>query len=205
MHTNQPQRFFIFRDHQSRSRSNLFHRDATHDRHQTQTGGFTLSEVLLAILLTTIFVAVALQGMVVAMLLKSKALHMAEADRWVQADLEQIRSQLTAAQLPFAVNRLRCHPTGNDLGFADLVRDNLAGGNVTGTSDYPLAVLVATSRTGKTFQIARTLSIPITPENPDAKILGIQYTVTPTNQGSVERPIFHIYTEVMADAALQCQ
>jgi hypothetical protein len=180
-------------------------RDATNDRHPAQIGGFTLSEVLLAILLTTIFVAVALQGMVVAMLLKSKALHMAEADRWVQADLEQIRSQLTVPQLPFAVNRLRCHPTSADLGFADLVRDNLAGGNVTGTADYPLAMLVATSRTGKTFQIARTLSIPITPENPDAKILGIQYTVTPTNRGSLEPPIFHIYTEVMADAALQCQ
>ncbi len=207
MHTNQPQRFSIFwyRLCQWRWRSILRPRDCTHDRIQTQTSGFTLSEVLLAILLTTIFVAVALQGMVVAMLLKSKALHMAEADRWVQADLEGIRSQLTISQLPFAVNRGRCHPASVDLGFADLVRDNLAGGNVTGTADYPLAAIVATSRTGKTFQIARTLSIPITPENPDAKILGIQYTVTPTQGGNLAQPISHIYTEVMADAALQCQ
>jgi hypothetical protein len=204
MPTNQPQRFLLFWYRQWQWRSILHNRDAT-SLHPAQTGGFTLSEVLLAILLTTIFVAVALQGMVVAMLLKSKALHMAEADRWVQADLEQIRSQLTVTQLPFAPNRLRCHPTSIDLGFADLVRDRLARGNVTGTADYPLATLVATSRTGKTFQIARTVSIPITPENPDAKILGIQYTVTPTNRGSLEPPIFHIYTEVMADAALQCQ
>jgi hypothetical protein len=205
MPTKQPQRFFMFWYHQLPWRSNLSHRDAINDRHQTPTSGFTLSEVLLAILLTTIFVAVAMQGMVVAMLLKSKALHMAEADRWVQADLEQIRSQLTISQLPFAANRLRCHPTSTDLGFADLLRDNLAGGNITGTSDYPLATLAATSRTGKTFQIARILRIPITPENPDAKILGIQYTVTPTHRGSLEPSIFHIYTEVMADAALQCQ
>ncbi|WP_309728071.1 hypothetical protein [Chamaesiphon sp. OTE_75_metabat_556] len=205
MPTNQPQRFLLFWYRQWQCRPILGDRDATDDRHPVQTGGFTLSEVLLAILLTTIFVAVALQGMVVAMLLKSKALHMAEADRWVQADLEQIRSQLTVPQLPFAANRLRCHPTSIDLGFADLVRDNLAGGNVTGINDYPLAILTATSRTGKTFQIARTLTIPLTPENPDAKILGIQYKVTPTNQGSLELPIFHIYTEVMADAALQCQ
>jgi hypothetical protein len=205
MPTNQPQRFSIFWYRQLPWRSILNLRDATNNLNRFQTGGFTLSEVLLAILLTTIFVAVALQGMVVAMLLKSKALHMAEADRWVQADLEQIRSQLTVRQLPSPVNRLRCHPTSPDLGFADLVRDNLAGGNVTGSNDYQLAVLIATSRTGKTFQIARTLSIPITPENPDAKILGIQYTVTPTNRGSLEPPIFHIYTEVMADAALQCQ
>lgn len=205
MHTNQPQRYSILWYSQWQRRSIPNNRDAATQCSQAQTGGFTLSEVLLAILITTIFVAVAMQGMVVAMLLKSKALHMAEADRWVQADLEQIRSQLTVSQLPFAVNRLRCHPNSSDLGFADLVRDTLAGGNVTGTTDHTLVTLVATSRTGKTFQIARTLNIPIAPENPDAKILGIQYTVTPTVGGNLAQPISHIYTEVMADAALGCQ
>jgi hypothetical protein len=206
MHTNQPQRCTIFWYSQLQWRSNrTVDRNAANERSQTQTGGFTLSEVLLAILIVTIFVAVAMQGMVVEMLLKSKALHMAEADRWVQADLEQIRLQLTVTQLPFAINRLRCYPASNDLGFADLVRDTLAGGNVTGTADYPLTTLVATSRTGKTFQITRTLSIPIAPENPAAKILGIQYTVTPTSGGNLAQPLSHIYTEVMADAALGCQ
>ncbi len=174
--------------------------------HRTQApGGFTLSEVLVAILLTTIFVAVAMQGMVVAMLLKSKALQLAEANRWVQADLEQIRSQITLNQLPLGSNRPRCHPLSADVGFADLVRDNLAGGNVTGTADYRLVPLLKISQTSKTFQIARTLSIPSTPENTEAKILGIQYTVAPSNGGSLEQPILHFYTEVMADAALQCQ
>jgi hypothetical protein len=197
MHTIQPQRFPLSLHHQFKWWSI--------DRSQTQSGGFTLSEVLVAILLTTTFVAVAMQGMVVAMLLKSKALHLAEANRWVQADLEQMRSQLTISQLPLAPNRARCHPLSSDLGFADLVRDNLAGGNVTDIADYQLANLVATSQTGKTFQIARTLSIPATLENTEAKILGIQYTVTPTQGGNLEQPILHFYTEVMPDAALQCQ
>jgi hypothetical protein len=175
------------------------------NRAQVQAGGFTLSEVLVAILLTTLFVAVAMQGMVVAMLLKSKALQIAEANRWVQADLEQIRSQITLSQLPLDINRPRCHPLSADLGFADLVRDNLAGGNVTGTADYSLMPLVKTSQTSKTFQIARTLSIPATPENTEAKIIGIEYTVTPTTGSNLEQPILHFYTEVMADAALQCQ
>jgi type II secretory pathway pseudopilin PulG len=167
--------------------------------------GFTLSEVLVAILLTTIFVAVAMQGMVVAMLLKAKALHVSEANRWVQADIEQMRSQIAINQLPMGTQRPRCHPLGIELGFADLVRDILAGGNVTGSADYNLALLSVTSQTGKTFQIARTLSIPATPENPDAKILGIQYTVTPTTGGNLEQPILHLYTEVIPDAAFQCQ
>ncbi len=176
------------------------------DRHaKTLEGGFTLSEVLVAILITTIFVAVALQGMVVAILLKSKALHLAEANRWVQADLEQIRSQVTLSQLPFGANSARCHPTSADAGFADLVRDSLAGGNVTGTADYSLASALQTSQTGKTFQIARTLSIPLAPENAAAKILGIEYTITPMTGVNLEQPILHFYTEVLPDAALQCQ
>jgi hypothetical protein len=191
MHTIQPQRLRLL----------------AHLRHPAtaRAQGFTLSEVLVAILLTTTFVAVAMQGMVIAMLLKSKALQIAEANQWVQADLEQIRSQITLTQLPIGTQRARCHPANAEFGFADLIRDNLAQGNVTGIADYDLAPLVATSQTSRTFQIARTLSIPTTSENTQAKILGIQYTVTPTNGGNLEQPILHFYTEVMADAALQCQ
>ena len=175
------------------------------DRFQAQTGGFTLSEVIVAILLITTFVAVALQGMVVAMLLKSKALQIAEANQWVQADLEQIRSKINLSQIPLNINQARCHPLGSDVGFADLVRDNLAGSNITGSTNYNLTALLETSQTGKTFQIARSVIIPAIPENTQAKILGIQYTVAPSNGGSLEQPILHFYTEVMPDAALQCQ
>ena len=194
MHT-QPQRLPLFHFYRSDDRDI--------NRLRVAEAGFTLSEVILAILITTLFVAVSLQGMVVAMLLKSKALHIAEASRWVQADIEQMRSQLT--QMPIGTNRARCRPVSADLGFADLVRDNLAGGNVTGVADYPLATVAATSQTGKTFQIDRIASIPITPENTQAKILGIEYTVAPSNGGSLEEPILHVYTEVIPDAAFQCQ
>jgi hypothetical protein len=197
MPTFQPQRFH--RSAPSAARWQLT------DRSKTLEGGFSLSEVLVAILITTIFVAVALQGMVVAVLLKSKALYLAEANRWVQADVEQIRSQVTLSQLPLGVNGARCYPASADAGFADLVRDNLAGGNVTGTADYSLTPTLQTSQTGKTFQIARTLSIPSAPENTAAKILGIEYTITPMTGVNLEQPILHFYTEVMPDAALQCQ
>lgn len=172
---------------------------------QTAEGGFTLSEVIVAILVTTTFVAVALQGMVVAMLLKSKSLQLAEANRWIQADLEQMRSQLTLTQIPLSPHQSRCYPATIDSGFADLVRDNLAGSNITGAADYQLPPFAATSQTGKTFQIARQLRIPSSPENSKAKLLGIQYTVTPTSGASLERSILHFYTEVIPDAAFQCQ
>jgi prepilin-type N-terminal cleavage/methylation domain-containing protein len=195
--TIQPQRFkMIFYHYLNRLRRN---------RRANAQAGFTLTEVLVAILLTTTFVAVAMQGMVVAMLLKSKALQTAEATRWVQTDLESIRSKITLTQIPLAANQLRCHPASIDRGFADLIRDNLAGGDITGTADYQLPALTETSKMGKTFQVARTLSIPPTAENTDAKMLGIQYIVSPTNGTNLEQPILHFYTEVMPDAALQCQ
>ena len=176
------------------------------DRCVTPEGGFTLSEVIVAILLTTTFVAVAMQGMVVAMLLKSTSLQMSEVNQWVQTDLEGIRSKITSSQLPLGTNnQSRCHPVSADLGFADLIRDNLAGSNVTGTANYDLVPLIAISTTTKTFQIARTLSIPATLENSESKILGIEYTVSPVNGASLEQPILHFYTEVMPDAALKCQ
>lgn len=174
-------------------------------RRSTAQAGFTLTEVLVAILLTTTFVAVALQGMVVAMLLKSKALQVAEATRWVQMDLESIRSKTTLTQLPLAGNKSRCYPISTDLGFADIIRDHLAGSDITGIVDYPLPTYDETSKTGKTFQINRIVSIPQTTENADGKMLGIQYVIVPTNGTTVEQPILHFYTEVMADAALQCQ
>jgi Tfp pilus assembly protein PilV len=193
----QPQRLHL-------ARYNRFKRSQIDSVNNAQTG-FTLTEVLVAILLTTTFVAVALQGMVVAMLLKSKSFQMAEASRWVEADLEGIRSQLTLTQLPMGSNQPRCHPASADKGFADLLRDNLAGVDATGTADYQLAARTEISKMGKTFQIARTLSIPATSENMDAKIIGIQYTVSPTSGTTIEQPILHFYTEVMPDAALQCQ
>lgn len=169
------------------------------------TDGFTLVEVIVAILIVTTFVAVALQGMWLALLLKSKNLQLAEANRWVQQDVERIRSQLTIDRLPLSNHEQLCHPSAAELGFADLLRDSLASRDVTGTEEYSLAPLVTTSVTSRTFQIARKLSIPAIADNLAAKILGIEYTVAPTHGANVEAPILHLYTEVMPDAALQCQ
>jgi hypothetical protein len=175
-------------------------------RSRAAEAGFTMSEVLVAILITTTFVSVTLQGMVVAMLLKAKALHVSEANQWVQTDIESIRAKITLSQLPLGDNQSKCHPVSADGGFAALIGDNLVGvAAAASATDRNLPPLVATSKTGKTFQIVRTLSIPNTVENARFKILGIQYLVIPSMGTNLEAPIFQSYTEVMPDAALQCQ
>jgi hypothetical protein len=174
-------------------------------RSRAAEAGFTMSEVLVAILITTTFVSVALQGMVVAVLLKAKALHLSEADRWVQTDIESIRAKMALSQLPMGDNQSKCHPVSADRGFAALIADNLIGVSPVNATERNLPPLLATSKTGKTFQIVRSLSIPNTPENAQFKILGIQYLVIPSMGTNLEAPIFQSYTEVMPDAALQCQ
>lgn len=55
-----------------------------------QQQGFTLVEVLVAIMLMTVFVAVAMQTMVLAAVFKARAREFAEATTWIQADLEDV-------------------------------------------------------------------------------------------------------------------
>jgi prepilin-type N-terminal cleavage/methylation domain-containing protein len=58
-----------------------------------QEQGFTLIEVLVAILIATIFVTVSMQMMVIAAMFKARAQENAEATNWIQEDLENLRYQ----------------------------------------------------------------------------------------------------------------
>jgi prepilin-type N-terminal cleavage/methylation domain-containing protein len=58
-----------------------------------QEQGFTLVEVLIAILITTIFISIAMQAMVIAAVFKVRARQVAEATTWIQEDLENVRFQ----------------------------------------------------------------------------------------------------------------
>jgi Tfp pilus assembly protein PilV len=159
--------------------------------------GFTLVEVLVSILITTIFVAVSLQGVLAAILLQTTAARQAEAHNWIQSDLAQVRWQASIAQLAFEPNR--CQASTADQGFAAALRDRLAQTNVTGSDPYSAPVQIKRSTTGQEFELSRTLSISDRPHH----ILGIQYQVRPTVSGAV--PIASFDSEVIADAVFQCE
>lgn len=65
-----------------------------------QEQGFTLVEVLVAILITTIFVAVSMQAMVLATVFKVRAQESAEATTWIQEDLEDVKYKAAKLQFP---------------------------------------------------------------------------------------------------------
>lgn len=63
-----------------------------------QEQGFTLVEVLVAILIATIFIAVAMQMMTIAAVFKVRAQEYAEATTWIQEDLEYLKYQASSYQ-----------------------------------------------------------------------------------------------------------
>lgn len=65
-----------------------------------QEQGFTLVEVLVAILITTLFVAAAMQAVVIAAVFKARARQYAETTVWIQEDVENVKRK--AAQLKYA-------------------------------------------------------------------------------------------------------
>ena len=77
----------------------LFKRLSWEKTAQKSQQGFTLLEVLVAIVVITAFVNVALMGLVTAALFKSKAKAYSNGITWIQADLEAVRDK--AANLPY--------------------------------------------------------------------------------------------------------
>lgn len=65
-----------------------------------QEQGFTLVEVLVSILIVTVFIGVSMQAMVIAAVFKARAKQYSEATTWIQEDLENVKYR--AAQLNYA-------------------------------------------------------------------------------------------------------
>lgn len=72
--------------------------------------GFSLVEVLVAILIATLYVTVTMQMMVVATIIKARAQEFVEATTWIQEDLEDIKYQ--AANYQYALLDAAASSTG---------------------------------------------------------------------------------------------
>ncbi len=87
-----------------------------------QEQGFTLIEVLIAILIATIFITVAMQAVVIAAMFKARAKQFSEATIWIQQDLENVRQEAaivgytTLSATPTSLNSLSLSST---TGFAN--------------------------------------------------------------------------------------
>lgn len=120
-----------------------------------QEQGFTLIEVLVAILITSVFIGVAMQAMVMAAVFKVRARQFAEATTWIQEDLENVRRE--ANNLQYTTLRVATSSTDTVLQVASI--DGFQAGNT---------LIVGTDSTNKTIATsgvntsARTITLTST-------------------------------------------
>jgi len=136
-----------------------------------QHQGFTLVEVLVAILISTLFVAIGMQAVVFSTVLRIRAQQIAQAMDWIQEDLEAIKGH-AATQVPYTQTELSQDAAANQkvIEVADSINDFRVGDSVIIGSDstsnnveaidvasnqITLAASLATSQPAETTVIAR--------------------------------------------------
>lgn len=150
-----------------------------------QQQGFTLTEVLVAILITSVFVATAMQAMVIAAIMKVQAQKIAQATTWVQQDFENVKYKASLAQLPYS--QASCKE-----GYGTVL-------DVSLVAPDPQNQTIG----AKNYRIERVTD----PGTESLKqLLKITYHVVPSSNdsGTDTDAIASISTEVFPDAAAQC-
>jgi prepilin-type N-terminal cleavage/methylation domain-containing protein len=159
---------------------------------KSNSQGFTLIEVLIAILIATIFVAVSMQAMVLATMLRIKAQEKEKANQLIQEDIETIK--VVSASL--ALDKSKCSATNYNDGYAATI-----------IQSQNLSTAQTTSFSGYTLSLNRNLIGDNTSESSQTiaphKILKIRYTVDAI-KGSATRTIANDYVEIIPNVALQC-
>ncbi|MEG3437957.1 prepilin-type N-terminal cleavage/methylation domain-containing protein [Pannus brasiliensis CCIBt3594] len=173
--------------------------------------GFTMLEVLIAIMVITFFLAGTLQLMAIDTLYKILAKQQANAAQWIQEDVEEIR----ALAAGITRNDALCKPTTitSTNNYASVLQGQIAA-STTLPGANPRALLVSN---GKLYQMARTYAT-VTTDQPN--VLKISYTVTDIRANNTLTPdstqrnqdinrdstsvIARFYTEIIPAASFQC-
>lgn len=155
--------------------------------------GFTLAEVLVSMMITSIFFAVAMQAVVIAAILKARAEQYDEAVTWIQEDLELVIRQ--ASEYDPAPSRCNAPTSAGGLaaGLLNDSEDLLGGIGGTPETDGP--------RTLGGTPFIRTRTADYATSADPFKLLKLTYTVAPKSGGSA---IATVSTEVIPAAALKC-
>jgi prepilin-type N-terminal cleavage/methylation domain-containing protein len=159
-----------------------------------QKRGFTLVEVLVAILISTIFVSIAMQIMVSAAFFRSKAYQYNQAFNWIQQDYETVFSKATEYENSVSPYSTKCLATGPASGLAaGFINDATIGLGGSSVSVGP------TTLSGKSFMMTRTADYAASDD--PYRLVRLTYTVTPTDGGST---VANIATEVVLYAGFKC-
>lgn len=161
---------------------------------RSSLNGFSLVEVLVALMLTMIFISITMQLFVSAAFLRSKADQYNQAFNWIQADYEIVFGKASQYEADAQPASTLCSATAPANGLAaSFLNDATLGLGGTTASIGPKTF------GGKSFMLTRTGDYT-TSDNP-YKLLKLSYAVTPTDGGAA---IATINTEVAIYAGFKC-
>lgn len=134
-------------------------------------------EVLVALMMSFLFLAGSLNAMVVSAIFQVKAERQAQAGYWIQEDLEQVRA--LAANFTSTTN---C--------TTNTVATDFNTNGLSGLTNNPTRTFL-----GRTYTLTRT-------RTPSANVLQISYSVGTTTTPT--ETLATLYTEILPQAALNC-
>lgn len=163
--------------------------------------GFTMMEVLIAIIIALCFVAVSLQAMVLATAFRVKAQEKQVANQLIQQDIENINA--IAGLVP--ANTSKCSAASYSYGYAKYLWDSYVSGTAYSSYSYqavPSRYLLNNNQ-GKKLGLNRTIN---TNDNPPNQALRISYEVKELDSSNnfTGNAIATDYLEVIPNAALSC-
>ena len=168
--------------------------------------GFTMLEVLAALMISFAFLMGALNGITMAVWMQVKAERQAQANYWIQQDLENIRSQ---AVLP-ETDAIYTSPSGGVTACTPSTSStpNTCCPQTTPTYNAGFArrleakvdATTPVNRTimGKSYTMTRNTS----GTDPNPQILTINYTIGETSDNT--RTLANLYTEIIPAPAMAC-
>ncbi|WP_404789401.1 prepilin-type N-terminal cleavage/methylation domain-containing protein [Altericista sp. CCNU0014] len=170
--------------------------------------GFTMIEVVVGILLVSIFTAISMQAIVMATSIKIRGDEVADATRLIEQDIEEISEIANrsvamgydSASSKYTVNTASdlCNPgTDPTKGYAQLLKDQtMSTGLISSTTPVTKSGLSGT----KTYSLVRTATVNSTvPYN----ILQINYQLF--RGTTTTDPISTFYTEIIPGASFYCR
>lgn len=159
-------------------------------RRSTEISGFTLIEVIVALLIAAIFTSVTMQALITSAAFRAKATQHDEAFSWIQDDLEAVVTQAHAYEMDVIPYSSRCNAASAAAGVAGGFISESLGGSVTtlGTRDFG----------GQTFVLERTANVA---PSDTMRLVELTYTVTPPGN---QEALSTIKSEVIPQAVLRC-
>lgn len=135
--------------------------------------GFTIVEVLVAILIASLFVGVAMQAVVVAALFRAKAQEFTAATNWIQEDLEQVKYESDDLEFP----QTTMTAAGSVGASSITISSTVAGGS---TSDFSVndTLKIGTDTTSYKITAVSGTTLTISPTLAKAQVANTEVFAT---------------------------